>query len=216
MAGMIGFGVVVVLFAGSLGLALAFGARQIRRSRQHLEALAAQTGLGLQELPKQLGFRQVPEVQGVSRGKAVRVYAYHTGSGKSRTDWAAVAATPARPSALTFRIAPQGFGTKVAALFGAREIEVGDPAFDRHWFIQTNAPDYLRAALIPELRAKLAQIVAQGGDGTCETTEGTIRYAERGWFSDRRRAERYAAVLEAVCDLADIAEVYADHTDGAP
>ena len=159
--------------------------------------------------PKALGFiPQVPEVQGWYRGKRVRFYTYTTGSGKSRTHWAAVSATPPEPSPLTLRISRQGVGSKVRALFGAKEIELGDAAFDRRWFIETDAPDFLRAAILPEVRTRLDRIAQRSRAGTYETVAGAVRYAEVGGFDSIERGERYIEALEAVCDLADVAEVY--------
>ena len=62
---------------------------------------------------------------------------------------------PREHSGITFSISRQGFGSRVKALFGAEEIKVGDTAFDQEWFIQSNAPDFLAAGLLPEMQRKI-------------------------------------------------------------
>lgn len=204
----------LLLFFGLfVGGGIWLGLRQVARAGEQLRRLGERVGLALEEKPKAFGvFAQVPELRGTRRGKTVRVFSYTTGSGKSRTHWAAATAKPSAPTGLTFRLSPQGFGSRILSLFGAKEIQVGDPEFDARWFIQTNSPDFFRAALIPELRAKLDAVARRGGNGTYETVNGEIRYAERGWFTDRVRGERFADVLDAVCDLADVAEVHGPST----
>ena len=41
----------------------------------------------------------------------------------------------------------QGFTTRIMEFFGTKEITVGDAAFDAAWFVQTNQPEFLAAAL---------------------------------------------------------------------
>jgi hypothetical protein len=91
---------------------------------------------------------------------------------------------------------------------------VGDVAFDRRWFIETNAPDFLRAALLPELRTRFDRISQRSRSGSFETVDGAVRYAEVGGFDSVERCERFAEAVEAVCDLADVAEVFGRRSTG--
>jgi cbb3-type cytochrome oxidase subunit 3 len=200
---------VMVLFALFTALVFWLSAKQTRGAAEQLRRLSERLHLQLQETPKIMGIWQdLPEVRGVRRNKHVRIYKFTTRAGKSSIEWAAVLAQPATPSNLVFKLTPQGLGTKLSALFGAKEIEVGDPEFDRRWFIETNAPDYFRAALLPELRGRLLAIMKAGGTGTYEMTGEGVRYCEKGSFRDRKRAERFVEIVEAVCDLVDVSEVY--------
>lgn len=149
-----------------------------------------------------------PRITGSLRGKQVELSSYTTGSGKSRKTWAAISVMPTQAVALTFSISRQGFLTKLQTLFGAREITVGDRAFDDRWFIQTNKPDFFQAALLPELRAKIDAAASGGARGEFKLQDGAVRYAEQGGFTDERCA-RYEALLPLLCDLADVAEVEA-------
>lgn len=175
-----------------------------RKALENMHRLADRLKLQVTANKPVLGFHQSPEATGIIRGKAVRIYNYTTGTSKSKNIWAAVAVTPAAHGDLTFQLSHQSFGTKVMELFGAREIKVGNPAFDREWFIRTNAPDFLTAALLPEVQQKI-----QAHKGTWKLEDGIVLYAEKGSFTDARRCERFPTVVDTACDLADIAEVYA-------
>jgi hypothetical protein len=98
-------------------------------------------------------------------------------------------------------------------LFGAKEIQVGDEGFDRTWFIQTNQPEFFRAALLPELRAKINALIHDLGTqarGMEFKLEGAaVRYAEMGTFADGDSCQRCQRAADIVGDLADLAEVAA-------
>jgi hypothetical protein len=192
-----GFAALVVL--GAWG-----GLRARRKTHARMAVLAERLGL---EFVAAKTWTDNARITGSVRGKRVEFFNYTTGSGKSRKSWSALSVAPATSGSLTFALCKQGFVTKVRALFGAKEITVGDKAFDDRWFIQTNQPDFFRAALIPELRAKLDAALSgamKGGDIKLEA--GAVRHAEQGGFSEERCA-RYEALLPLLCDLADVAEV---------
>ena len=175
-----------------------------RRTTENLRKLADRLRLTFHPAE---GWTGSPRVSGMLRGKPVDVFTYSTGSGKTRKTWAAIAIQPAGAAGLTFALRKQGLGTKISELFGAREITVGDPAFDAAWFIQTNRPDFLRPALLPELREKLMAARRAGAQGGFEFNGGAIKYAELGSFYQTERIERFVALADIVGDLADIAEV---------
>lgn len=199
---------VPVLFFGIflvfVGIILRAAVTVSRKSRANVKRLAEHLGLTVQEQKPVLGFHPTPEATGELRGKRLRLYNYSTGSGKSRTTWSAVAATPRADGGLTFVITREGLGTTLQRAFGTREIQVGDAAFDREWFVRTNRPEYFAAALIPEICEKM-----RGFPGRWQLEDGVVRYVEQGVFSDDERCERFARAVEALCDLADIAEVHA-------
>jgi hypothetical protein len=150
-----------------------------------------------------------PEAEGVHNGRRGRIYSYTTGSGKSRTTWAAVELRGEGAPRLELAFTRQGFGTKIASMFGAKEVEVGDAAFDARWFIRTNRPEFVKAALLPEVRARIDELATRGGSGMrLEFTGGKAVYAEQGGFNAAVRA-RIAAALPVLTDLAALAEVEA-------
>jgi hypothetical protein len=201
--------VVALAFAA---LAIILAIKQRERACQNVAQLAKRLGLTPAPAEKRFGFRPEPHASGHLRGKAARLYAFTTGSGKSRTRWTALAVHPALTGGLTFQLSRQGFGTKVAQLFGAKEITVGDPEFDRAWFIQTNQPEFFRAALIPELRTRITAAFDHSGRAhrvSLQLEGDAVVYAEAGDFSDERRCERIANMANVLVDLADVAEVFA-------
>lgn len=194
------------IFAAGVVLAVWGGFRARRKAHERMAALAGRLGL---EFVAAKGWTGHARITGSVRGKRVEFFNYTTGSGKSQKHWSAVSVTPASTGSLTFALCKQGFVTKVRALFGAKEITVGDAAFDARWFIQTNQPDFFRAALMPELRVKLdAALAGAMKGGKIKLEAGAVRYEEQGTFTAERCA-RYEALLPVLCDLADVAEVSA-------
>lgn len=178
-----------------------------RRQRANLERLAADLGLRLDPPVPPRGITAAPPaLVGSIRGKAVKIHTFSTGSGKSRTTWTAVVVTPVLTGDMTCSITRQGFGTRVLQLFGAKEITVGNREFDDAWFVQTNQPDFLRAALLPELQLKFRPF-----RGAFKLEKGLVTYTEQGFIADDAARIRFGQATELACDLADLAEVQARH-----
>ena len=185
------------------------GMKQGKRTRERLQVLADSLGLELEPPVITLGlFYGLPRAKGLLRGKHVAFFNYTTGAGKTRKTWSAITARPSVTTSLTFSLKKQGFGTKIAGWFGAKEITVGEPVFDAAWFVQTNRPDFLRAALVPELQAKLLAAQRAGASGHFELKDGMVKYVELGSFTTARIA-RFPTLMDLTCDLADVAEVSA-------
>jgi hypothetical protein len=163
-------------------------------------------GLGWTAQPMK-SWTTTPEAHGDYAGRRGRAYIYTTGSGKSRQSWSAIELLAAGTPRLELVFKRQGFGTKIEGWFGAKEVEVGDAAFDAKWFIQTNRPDFVRAALLPEVRARIEELGARGGrQMRLDFKAGRATYAEQGHFQAATR-ERLAAALPVLADMAALAEV---------
>jgi hypothetical protein len=200
------------IFPIALGLILWGAVVQRRRTAASLQKLAGLLGLPFEPAT---GWFGQPAVSGALRGRAVRVFNYTTGSGKSRVTWSAVTAQTTLTVLFTFTLKKRSLGTRLAELFGAHEVAVGDPEFDRAWFVQTSRPELMRAMLLPELRAKLMEVRRAGATGAFEHKDGAVKYAEVGSFALAGRAGRFPALAGVVCDLADVAEVAAEGMDRA-
>lgn len=201
----VAFILVVAGFLGFVGLLLWIGGRYSARAHENMRRLAGSLGIDFVDAPPKLGlFYPEPRAAGRIRGKAVKLFNYTTGSGKSRRTWSALAVTPAAAGSLTFAFSRQGFASAVKSLFGAKEITVGHAEFDRTWFIQTNQPDFFRAALLPEVQEKFCPF-----KGAFKLEQGVVTYVEDGMFSDEERCRRFETAVPLACDLADIAEVHA-------
>lgn len=171
----------IILFLLVVGLVIWGVARQMKRARENVRQLAATLGLQFEARTM-----SPSRASGQLRGKRVEVFSFTTGSGKSSCQWCAVSAAVPAAGSLTFHLRRQGFGTKFMELFGAKEIQVGEAEFDRTWFIQTNQPEFLREALLPELREKINVLVRELGT----QARGARRRPSRPGRSARRRACR--------------------------
>lgn len=192
---------VVVLVGGLVVWAVR---REIKAAR-NLTALAARLGLRFRPAKEnEPGVGNTAE--GDFQGRPARFWTYATGSGKSRTEWVAVSVRLAGESRLTLQLKPQGFGTKLAELFGAKEIEVGEPRFDGEWFIRTHSPATCRAALLPELRERLMTARQTGARGVFTVEKGVAAYTEMGTFARDTTVTRLESLLPLLRDLAEAVE----------
>ena len=195
---------VMVVMGGVIGLVVWAAIAEHGKTKARLEALALRLGLRVVEEKLSIGSRL--SVVGQHQGREVKFWSYSTGSGKSRTHWAAVAVQPGA-TALTFEFRRQGFATKLMEVFGSKEITVGDAAFDREWFVQTNQPEFLAAALVPAIRTKFMAQPERAGDGPYKLADGWVQFAEHGALSSDAVIARLEAKLPLLRDLADVAEV---------
>lgn len=195
---------VVATILGSIWWGVVVGGR---RTQANLTAVADRLGLQV-EFRRFMNLVIGGSLRGNIAGRRVRMWSYTTGSGKSQTTWAAVGVIPRETGGLEFKFSRQGLATKMMELFGSKEITCGDRTFDDAWFAQTNRPDYLAAALVPEIREKLMAVHRAGGGGTFRLDEGgEVVYVEQGSLANAARVRRLEAVVPVLLDLADVAEV---------
>ncbi len=200
---------VLIFTTGMIGMVLWLALAQMRKAAANLQALSQRLGLVYRE-DKTAGLVTMRTVTGLQAGREVSFHNFTTGGGKSSTTWRAVSVRPRAAGGLIFYFHRQGLAAKIEALFGAKEAVVGDAAFDAAWFLQTNEPEFVGAALVPEVRAKLMAAQAAGGPGgSFKLESGMVRYAETGTFSDASACARLEQMLPVLHDLADIAEVAA-------
>jgi hypothetical protein len=198
--------IVLALFLALFVVLMVWGRAHQRRVASRVAALATRHGLALvADERKWLG--ACPRAEGENRGRRIKFWSYSTGAGKSRRHWVAAGVAPRPPGNLTFELQPQGLGTRLAELFGAKEITVGDAALDAAWFIRTNTPDTFGALLLPEIRTRLIALCTAGGKGKVELADGWIRYTEEGHFGQDKVVARLEQILSALEDLADAVEV---------
>ena len=200
--------VFVAIFLLLAGIAIVGVQKQQRKAREQLAGLARRLGLELRRQGAKFGFEPSPTVAGGHRNRAVRFFNYTTGSGKSSTTWSAVAASVGGAGGFSLELFPENFLTRIATALGLQDIRVGDPAFDQAFIVRSNDPAYAAAALLPEIRARLLAERPPGARGHLAIKDGEVRDAEAGAFDDGARVTRLAGMLEVVCDLAEVAEVY--------
>lgn len=191
---------------GAFVLMVALGLRHAARMRKEFARWVDELGWTASSVAS---WRTPPEASGMYAGRRGRMFSYATGAGKSRTTWAAVELLVGPSSGLELELTRQHLGSKVAEWLGAREIKVGDAAFDERWFIKTNRVDYMTAALLPEFRLRIDELAARGGRSMkLEIKAGRAIYSEQGFFSAPVRS-RMVAALPVLADLATLAEVEA-------
>ena len=193
-----------------VGAALLLGRRQARRTSENLAELARALGLRCAERPPLLGvFPLPPTVDGERGGRAVRFFTFTTGSGKSRQTWQACGVSCENPHGLTFQLGTQNALSRLGILLGMQDVQVGDAAFDERFVVKTNAPEFLRAALLPEVRTALLQCWGSHAAGAHVKLAGNeVVYAENGSFADTAVVGRMKAVVEPLLALAALPEVY--------
>ena len=193
-----------------VGAALLLGRRQARRTSENLTELARALGLRCVQRPPVLGvFPAMPTVDGERGGRAVRFFTFTTGSGKSRQTWQACGVRCENPQGLTFQLGTQNALSQLGVLLGMQDVQVGDAAFDQRFVVKTNDPDFLRAALLPEVRTALLQCWGARATGSHVKLAGNeVVYAENGSFADTAVVDRMKAVVEPLLALAALPEVY--------
>lgn len=197
---------VVVLVVVGLVIVAAVG--QQRRAKANLTALAERLGLQLVMAKKAFGLTEA-RVEGRWQGRDVRFWTYSTGSGKSRREWVVAGVDTPRGGDVAFELRTQGMLTKISEFFGAKEIQVGNPRFDAEWFISTNRPTELGAALLPEIQEKISALHAAGAKGTYVRKESWVCYVEQDTFSSEAAIARLEGALPVLADLADVVDVCA-------
>jgi hypothetical protein len=200
----------IAMFGGILVVIVVVVVWSTRKTRENLTRLARDLGLQLREKPPVLGlFRSMPTVDGELRGRKVRFFEFSTGSGKNRTGWSAVGVACANPHGLKLQLVGQNFLTNLGKHFGMQDVTLGDPAFDEKFVVQTNAPEFLGAALLPEIRDPLLRHWPfMLGRTTLKIEGDEVVYAETGGFTDEKMLQRMKSLLDVLIALAALPEVY--------
>ena len=97
---------------------------------------------------------------------------------------------------------------KVAGMFGYKDIVVGDPVFDSVFAVGGSDEEFIKAALIPEIRARLIAFWPKAGGGRIKVEDGEAVYEEMGNFSRERCREHLEKAFPVLADMAAIAEVH--------
>ncbi len=201
--------VFIGIFIGVFVAVILAAKAQQRRARDNLARLAERLRLQL-SVPARSGIFSSTETSlaGSFRGRQIRVFSYHTGSGKNRTRWCAVASRIDNPAGLTLRISKENALTRAGRKIGIDDVAVGDESFDRECYVKSNQPDFIRAALLPEIRLRLTNLWQSRARGSFSIDAAEVRYAEIGAFSNGKICDRIPAIAEVVCDLGEIAEAF--------
>jgi hypothetical protein len=168
--------------ATALGFELLDGKEAVKRLMQGASPGAATADY--EKLPGPL--RRLLEASGLascltgtSDGVRITIFTENRGAGKSNTTYTVVRADYPTPLPFELHIAYEGGFTRLGkALFGLRDLEIGDEAFDRAVRIKTNDEGAARAALgSPGARAAILGMIALSKESFATSTharwEGT-------------------------------------------
>ena len=199
----------IVMVATVAALLIVISIVQAKKAKTNLIALGDKLGLSLETQGR---YFKKHRLTGLVSGKVVEVFSYTTGAGKSKRTWAAIAVRVKASGGLTFSLKRRlSLFEFVAKLFRKNSVELGDATFDKKWVLMTNQPDFMRMALLPEMREKILRL--SGGSmasGHYKCGGATVQYAEQGAFSNAKVCTRFAEIVGLVCDLTDVVEIRAD------
>ena len=176
-----------------------------------LREMAGRLGFEYREDPAPGMFAPTPVVAGMINGRRARVHEFTRGSGKSRTRWVAASVQILGTSALKFTMRSQGPAIleRIAGAFGYKDIVVGDPEFDAMFAINGRDETFLKAALIPEVRARLVVFWPKAGGGRITVGDGEAVYEQQGSLTNARCREHLEKSFPLLGDMVALAEVHA-------
>ena len=203
-----------IAVVGGISALIVFGVRAAKRSgierNAALREMAARLGLEYFEEPPAAGFLPPsPAVRGMFGGRAARLQEFSRGSGKNRTRWVAARVQCAAAGAFKLSVRSQGpaIFEKIAGAFGYKDIVIGDTAFDSLLVVHGSDEEFIKAALIPEIRARIIAFWPKATGGRIVVEGGEAVYEEQGSFSRTKCREHLEKAFPVLGDMAAIAEV---------
>lgn len=157
-----------------------------------------------------LSFLKKPtRVSGDYKGGAIEVWHFSRSSGKSSHPYIGLKLRLDNKRKLSFQFHKEGLFSKIGKTFGMQDVSVGDAQFDKTFIVKSNDPEFIRAALLPEIMEKFYDAFEQhGAKGTIKLKGNEIYYEEGGRIrSDESRA-RFAALIDLCADLRETVYVY--------
>ncbi len=213
---------VVVAFIEIPGLLLVFllvplvpwvGA-QLRRSRvtEVMHELAPALRLRIRRrhwLAAFLG--RAPLMVGERDGRELELTQIRRTTGRRSRNFVRLKMTSGRASSsLRFRVSPEGWESTFKQLIRIEKVKTGDPIFDLEWWVDSNRPDFMAAALVAEVRE---HIRTTGAEGRFCYREGELRFESPGSIRSVAQLGRLRAICEAAHALMTVAEVDAADSD---
>jgi hypothetical protein len=157
-----------------------------------------------------LSFLKKPtRVNGDYRGGTTEIWHFSRGNGKSSSPYIGLKLRLENRRKLSFQFNKEGFFSKIGKTFGMQDVKVGDVEFDKTFIVKCSDPEFIQAALLPEIMEKFHKAFEQlGAKGTIKLKDNEIYYEEGGRIrSDESRA-RFAALVDLCADLRETVAVY--------
>jgi hypothetical protein len=122
-----------------------------------------------------------PTITGQSAGHTIRIDTVTHSSGKSQhTDTRFRVEYPSQ--GFDFALSREHALRRLSKMFGAQDIEIGDPSFDEAFIVKTSDPEKLAAVLTPAVRDSLIRLLAVYPQ--VQVRDGHIGYERSGLTRD--------------------------------
>jgi hypothetical protein len=184
-------GFLAALAAGVAAFAIGRIISEFRAATAWHEAARA---IGLTSIREKKFLGMLQDLRGESGDFTVILETYKAGKNESATRLSVTDRRERIPVSLDLRA--EGFSSAVEKTFGAKEIEIGDPAFDEQVYVR-GPEDVLLAALDEPTRALVLQVAAVGG----RIVDGKIRVEWRGGGNKEKLVRSMEAFLAAARSL---------------
>lgn len=190
--------------------------RDGRKISEHWQWLVDTLGLGvcggepMYPNSKWLSWIRKPiRLEGTYRGCFTKIYNYTVGSGKNSTTYSTVRIVGPNPKELTFNIYREGMFSKLGKIMGMQDIQTGDPTFDDKFVIKSNNPEFIKIALLPEIKSKFIDIWERHKPhGSITLKDEELHYDEVGTIRTVEIRERFGAIADLLADLRGTIEFY--------
>ena len=150
-------------------------------------------------------FGRCPWMVGERDGRRLQLTQISRTAGRHTRNYVRLILTSDRASAsLQFRISPEGWRSTLKRLLRIEKVKTGDPIFDLEWWVQSNRPDFMAAALVAEVRE---HVRSTGSEGRFSYRDGKLKFEASGSIRSVAQLGRLRAVCEAAHALMTVAEV---------
>jgi hypothetical protein len=147
-------------------------------------------------------------VDGRRRGCDLSIYHYTTG-GRNSTDHAAIRVELDNPKGLRLGFSRESVLGKVGKALGMQDVQLGDERFDGLFVVKCSDPDFIKGALLPEVKERFYEVWEKyGALGSIKLDGNALVYDETGKIHNDKARERFVAVTELMCDLGGVVQFY--------
>jgi len=196
-----------------LSLILAPGAT--KRARSRMKQLADHLGFRAVDGRYPSSFGGLPRLVGKRGGRSVDVHASVREVDRSTYEFRVVSAVVRNPAALVLLMDGGLMLPEIKTPPAPETVVTGDAGFDRGHRLRSNDAAFWNVALIPEARQRLVDAVRMGPRTTLRVLPGEVSYIESGSFNSDAVCARIPALVDLVCDLADIVESHPAQESGS-
>ncbi|MBU0506646.1 hypothetical protein KJ708_11690 [bacterium] len=152
---------VICLMSGAFGFAFWFNWNQTHQTYLQFQKIAKKFGLKLTVEKKKDRLPKLSTLTGQYKDYSVVMSFYKEGYERSTRIYTYVEFEVENPGQKSFTIAREDLVGKVAKAFGASDMDIGDPEFDKIFIIKTNDVTYINRILTEKIRKDMLYAVSQ-------------------------------------------------------